>query len=124
MKLRMKSNSIRIRVSQTELKEFRTGRSIEEEILMGPGQSLTYGLVQSETDRVKVNWSNSRLEIMVPEELASMWCDTEIVGFDETVDLESGQELYVLVEKDFQCLKPRAEDESDLFANPEAIDPD
>ena len=120
MKLRMKSNSIRIRVSQTELNDFYKHGVVSEHIEMGPIQSLSYGIERSGAEQVTAIWENDTLRVMIPEELAEMWCTTEIVGFDETVDIGEGKELYVLVEKDFQCLKPRAEDESDLFPHPEA----
>ena len=48
------------------------------------------------------------------------WVKTDLEGFDAIMDNGTEEGLYVLVEKDWQCLTPRDEDESDLFPNPNA----
>ena len=48
------------------------------------------------------------------------WIKTDLEGFDAIMDNGTKAGLYVLVEKDWQCLKPRDEDEADLFPNPNA----
>ncbi len=55
----------------------------------------------------------------LPKALAKTWVETEEVGFEANQPLENGESLYILVEKDFQCLTARPnEDESDNYAHP------
>lgn len=49
----------------------------------------------------------------MPETMAESWATTDKVGFEETTD-----SLYLLIEKDFQCLDNVIEDQSDNFPNP------
>ena len=53
--------------------------------------------------------------MQVPEAIALDWCDTERVGFEGVAG-----EVKVLVEKDWQCLAPRDEDESDAYPHPKS----
>ena len=50
----------------------------------------------------------------LPESMALDWCNTDRVGIEGTAG-----EVRVLVEKDWQCLAPRDEDESDAYAHPD-----
>jgi len=57
------------------------------------------------------------IQLNVPKSYTKNWDTDSRVGFESTS--ENG--LYLLIEKDFQCLKPRAhEDETDLFPNPQS----
>ncbi len=49
------------------------------------------------------------------------WATTNQVSIRGEQQLEDGSTLGILVEKDFQCLTEREdEDESDMFPNPQA----
>jgi len=49
----------------------------------------------------------------MPAAMVHEWVETEKVGFEYT-----DSHLYLLVEKDFQCLDNVAEDQSDNYPNP------
>ena len=117
MKLRIKGDSIRIRLSQNEVTELVKEGEVWSTCHVAKNH-LIYGLIKTKEDDMNASFENNKMIIHIPEEHLKEWDVNEIVGFDHTN--EDG--LYLLVEKDFQCLKPREhEDESNLFPNPQAI---
>ena len=50
--------------------------------------------------------SNNHLRLFIPQSLADEWIQTEKVGFSENLIINKDCALFVLVEKDFQCLEP------------------
>lgn len=121
MKLRTHKNSIRLRLSQSEVQTFAETGFVHECIAFSPlpSQQLQYSLIQAEHDHISVSYLNNHLRIYVPTAIASHWCDSDNIGFDTHLTVGPASELYVLVEKDFQCLTPRPyEDETDNFPNP------
>ena len=121
MKLRTNKNSIRLRLSQSEVDEFRKHGVVHERIAISPilSQQLEYSLIQADREEICVSYLNNHLRVYVPSSLAEHWCDSTEVGFDCNLAIDEKNSLYVLVEKDFQCLQPRPnEDETDNFPNP------
>ncbi|WP_224488617.1 DUF7009 family protein [Robertkochia flava] len=122
MKLRIKENTLRFRLSQGEVTEFKeqgTVRSITSFNLSG-AQQLIYVLQRCEScDLLQATFSQNMIVVNVPAATADEWTDTNLVGFNNEVDAKDPSDLFILVEKDFQCLHKRPnEDESDNFPNP------
>lgn len=123
MKIRIKGNSIRWRLTQTEVENVDAGQIVQETVPFGKGQpSFRYVLyANSETDKILATYADHTLKIDLPIQQVKQWAGTDQVGLEENIVWEDGTTLHVLVEKDFQCLHRRpAEDESDNFANPAA----
>ena len=119
MKLRIRGNSIRIRVSQTELASIAADGSVEEAIQFGPAQRLVYGLTVAEQGPARVIYDSNRVVIQLPRQAVNQWLDPAEVSIHDQQDIGDGECLRILVEKDFTCLAPReGEDDSDLFPNP------
>ena len=116
MKIRISGNSIRLRLTQTEVGQFVNLGKVNSTCQIG-NNLLTYSIIQEETDFIFAQMSGQSITIIVPVELSQHWDTDDRVGFD-TIDKNG---LYILIEKDFQCLKPRSyEDESDNFPNPQS----
>jgi hypothetical protein len=121
MKLRTNKNSIRLRLSQAEVDDFKKYGFVHETISFSPlaKNQLEYSLIQADHDAISVSYLNNHLRVYVPVIKAIHWCDGDEVGFDCNIHLDGSNDLKVLVEKDFKCLQPRSgEDESDNFPNP------
>jgi hypothetical protein len=121
MKLRTNKNSIRLRLNQSEVEQFKSFGMVSESIAFTGlnCNNLQYSLIQANHERISVNFLNNHLRVYVPVNIAERWCTSEDVGFDTLIDLPDDSNLYVLVEKDFKCLQVRNhEDESDNFDNP------
>ena len=119
MKIRIKGNSIRLRLSQPEVAAFLEYGSISDVIEI-PGGPLVYNLERCGEDQLNVSRLAGSIRVGMPTQLCERWASDDCVGFDHHQDIGSEKSIYILVEKDFQCLKPRVhEDESKLFPNPE-----
>ena len=72
------------------------------------------------TVKPEAQLANNVLTIRVPEFDIRQWADSEQVSILSAQNLDAGDELRILVEKDFACLSPRDdEDESDMYPHPE-----
>lgn len=122
MKLRIKDDTIRLRVQRAEIQALAASGSLYGVLHLGPGESevLSYGLAVSDEEAVGLEYTPGRITVTVPRPLLDDWVTTDRVGFDAEVDT-GDHVVKVLVEKDFQCLVDRpGEDESDAFPNPRA----
>ena len=123
MKLRIKADSLRLRLSRSEVAKLLAGDCLEETIHFTPAPvaKFTYAL-QRETSlsRPNVQYSNNKLTILIPAERANAWGVTDQVGIAEDIGLGNLGSLSLLIEKDFACLDRSEEDNEDTFPNPNA----
>ncbi|MBL3658115.1 DUF7009 family protein [Fulvivirga sediminis] len=118
MKIRIKGNSLRFRLSQSEVAIIGKEGVVSDSVDFGD-RKLIYGMEVTEDSELSVSFNGTFVTIRVPEQTLSEWVNTDKVGFDAEISLPQGDILTVLVEKDFQCLKARpGEDEEDLYKNP------
>lgn len=118
MKLRIKGNSIRIRLTKSEVDQFAKDGYIEEHTLL-PNGKLSYALKKDATvDELSATISGTTIVMLMPEKDATNWVKTERVGYENNTKLPSGDSLYLLLEKDFKCLDNTNEDQSDMYDNP------
>ncbi len=125
MKLRIRNNSIRLRLTQSEVAQFRENGYVEEVIEFGavPASRLTYALMAAaENDAengIASKFEDSKITISIPSLQARQWVDSDQVGIEIDQNIGDGNKLRILVEKDFACAAPRdGEDDSDAFPNP------
>ncbi len=118
MKLRIQGNSLRLRLSQSELTQFAAHGTCEDHIDF-PGKHLRFGLQrESKIHAPLCTFDKHGIWVYVPTDWADTWIHEEEVGFSHEQVNDSGETLHLLVEKDFQCLHRKDVDQSDLFANP------
>lgn len=121
MKLRMRANSIRLRLTQSEVRQLAESGRVEETIDFGTGFGgrFVYCLVIDDgKPEVRSAADNGRITVFLPRTLAESWIGTETVGVEADQQTDGGN-LRLLIEKDFACLHAAAdEDESDAFPNP------
>lgn len=111
MKLRIRENSIRLRLTKSEVAEFGEKGLIENRTEFGKTVFI-YALKSSDSaQNLQAIFENGRIEIVVPKVVKENWTKTEEVGI-----LGEIESLKILIEKDFACLTLREdEDESDAF---------
>ncbi len=119
MKIRLKENSIRFRLSMSEVESL-CGEGVIESITQFPnGEQLTYSLQITKIDEINPSLENNTLRLHLPEKMLRDWHESERIGFEWNSMLDQGGVLKVLLEKDFKCLTNRPyEDESNLYPNP------
>ncbi|MDC1221146.1 hypothetical protein N8Z47_00600 [Salibacteraceae bacterium] len=119
MKIRIKDNSVRLRLTQDEVKKFELSKEVKAHTSFINGTMLTYKLVWRNDEMFQAQFESNVIEIGVPMTAGKNWLDPTKVGMEERLNLSSGDELRILVEKDFACLTERLdEDESGNFPNP------
>lgn len=114
MKLRIRGDSLRLRLSRGEVEQMRAQGRVEDAIHFG-SKRLVYALMaDAEVDAPRASFDGETIVVRVPTQTVHAWVDTDQVGFDA----EDGA-LRILVEKDFKCAVPRAgEEDYDGFDNP------
>lgn len=112
MKIRIKGNSLRYRLSKTEVDIFAKQGKIVERTEFGD-QALVYVLERYDGDQLSANFQHNTITLLMPVNMVNEWTNTGRVGFDN-----GNAPLFLLVEKDFQCLDNLTEDQSDNYPNP------
>ena len=121
MKLRIRDNSIRLRLTRGEVEDLRGGGLVEARTEFPGGIDFQYSL-ESSPASVKPGafFSNNVMTVRLPETTVLAWATTDQVSICGEQQLDDGATLGILVEKDFKCLVEReGEDDSDMFANPD-----
>jgi hypothetical protein len=121
VKLRIKGPTLRLRLTQGEIRALHEGATVSEEVPFAPRVSLIYRLRKDGAARaISASYSGNVLEIVIPEAQADAWCTTDEVTLAR-VQPAGTATLAITLEKDFACLAPRQdEDESDNFPHPGA----
>lgn len=117
MKLRISGNSIRLRLSMSDVQMLVQSGIILDKSHIGNG-ILKYQITQNiHENELSATFENDTINVHLPKDWLTNWDNDERIGFEG----RDANGLYILIEKDFQCMKPRInEDESDLFLNPNA----
>ena len=113
MKIRIKGNSLRFRLTRSEVEKLDQTGMVEEQVNFGDNV-LSYAIVRATQPELSASFSGSRITIYFPAAMMEEWVHTDRVGFDH----DTAGSLYLLVEKDFTCLDNVAEDQSDQYPNP------
>jgi hypothetical protein len=121
MKLRIKGNSLRVRVSRSEVARVLAGDCLEETVYFTPEAraKFTYALHrETSLSRSTVQYTENRVEILIPADQANAGGTTDQVGIAEEISLGNLGLLALLIEKDFACLDRSDEENEDTFPNP------
>ena len=123
MKLRIRANSIRLRLGRSEVSQMLATGIVLESTTFDParGQRLEYAVVSAaECTAVSAAFENGRVLVSVPHDLVVTWGTTDQVGITGTQVNSDGGTLRILVEKDFECIDaPAEESQDDAFPRPE-----
>jgi hypothetical protein len=123
MKLRIKGDSLRLRVSRSELARLLGGERVDDTIHFSPAPDarLTYGLqCGPQSAPIGIEWKPQNVTVRLSEERMRLWGSETEVGIYESVELGDFGSLEVIVEKDFACLDRSDAENADTFANPSA----
>ena len=115
MKIRIKGNSLRYRLTRSEVERLALDGYIEDTTDFGPTQ-LTYALQSTLSGNLWACFESSTITLFMPDWMVTEWATTDRVGFENTED-----GLFILIEKDFVCLDNTLEDQSDNYPNPLAL---
>jgi hypothetical protein len=120
MKLRIRGDSVRLRLTEPEARALAEVGYVEETVRF-PGAALLRYRVETGplVDGVHAGLVKSCLWVRVSREAAARWASGAEVTISGEQSLAEGGVLRVSVEKDFECLHPgHAEHEAGAYAHP------
>jgi len=121
MKIRIKDNTVRFRLSRPEVEEFGKTGNIESRTEFSP-MPFIYALKSSSaSNELSVTFQNNTITLQVPESWVDDWLHNNRTGFEGKTIAENGKQIHLLLEKDFKCLDNTIEDQVDNYENPLTI---
>lgn len=112
MKIRIKSNSIRYRLTRSDVAFLSEKRYIEDKVNFCE-KALIYAIRLVSEEELAAHFIDSTITLLMPENMIDELANTDKVGFDMDIN-----DLQILIEKDFTCLDNVTEDQSDNYPNP------
>ena len=122
VKIRIRDNSIRLRLMRGEVDNLHGDGQISADTRFPGGDAFSYRVAShSEGDQLKASFDKNTMLVQIPRAVVAAWATTEQVSITADLPLRDGESLQLLIEKDFECLAPRDdEDESDMYPHPGA----
>lgn len=121
MKIRIRGNSIRFRLTKTEVEKL-CNKGVIEELTQFEKTSFFYAVKETtEKEELFGSFENNGILLYVPSILLKNWQHNATVGFYHNQRLKGGTELMLTLEKDFVCMDETVEDQSDNYPNPKAL---
>lgn len=117
MKIRIKGDTVRFRLTKSEVKVLCETGTIKEQTHFG---DATFGYtvqMDSNTTAMHAEFKDNNITLFLPKTLGKDWFENDRVGFEHDQKNQTGT-LYLLLEKDFTCLDNTLEDQSDNYPNP------
>jgi hypothetical protein len=105
MKLRIEGNTLRLRLSESELDTFKTVNKLKECIGFDYEHQLCYSLEKDNRKNLDLKIDNKGIQVVVPVEQTLIWLNSRQVGMEDVIEINNNA-VRVIVEKD---LKPKKE---------------
>lgn len=121
MKLRIRGNSIRLRLTQSEVVKLAGEGKVEDAVSFGSddADNLLFRIVADRhKEKANASFNANTITVSLPENTVREWAASDQVRIEGSQNVKNGN-LEILIEKDFACLSPRpGEDDADTFTNP------
>ncbi len=119
MKIRIKDNSIRLRLTQSEVDLLSAQGKVEKKTHFTSQNTLIYAIETADVSEMKATFENDKITVYLPQKAAQTWVNTEQVGLECLSPISDEEHLKILVEKDFTCLvKREGGDDADAYPHP------
>jgi hypothetical protein len=121
VKLRIRDNTLRLRVSRSDLALLIESGRVDSTIYFTekPEDKWTYSIeIRSDIDSATLIYQSSQVTVLLPGAEARAWAGSDQVGIYASCQNGQGQRLEILVEKDFACLDLSDAENEDTFPNP------
>jgi len=112
MKIRIKDNSVRFRLTRSEVAELGTS-GILTQVTEFASNIFKYSVMVKDVEELLADFVDNNIILYMPKSMVDALVNTGKVGF-------SGQAgaVKLLIEKDFVCIDNTDEDQSDQYPNP------
>lgn len=117
MKIRIKGNSLRFRLTRPEIKKLSETGFLEERVHF-PGSEFSYRVEKTPVQEFSADYRENRIIFSFPQHLLKDWFLSDHIGFEYDQQTTGNNSLHLLIEKDFTCLEKTKEDQRDHYPNP------
>lgn len=118
MKIRIKGDSVRLRLTQTDVRNLGRVGYVQEQTHFGK-TVFGYRLQRSDAaNEMSADFTDGNMTVFIPNDFVNILVKTDRIGYDTNQPIGENKSLFILVEKDFQCLDHTLEDQSDMYLNP------
>jgi hypothetical protein len=118
MKLRVKGNSLRIRLAKTEVSVLADTGYLEEETVFSNNKFVYALKTIADATKLSATFDANKITMFVPQSFLADWPQNSVVGIDTKMQVTEKESLYLLLEKDFVCIDETTEDQRDNYENP------
>ena len=112
MKIRIKGNSVRYRLTKSDIAQLGSGSFLKDKTEFA-SKTLHYAITITDDEHLSSDFTGDKIQLNMPRKMIEELINTEKVGF-----MDQSRRVSLLVEKDFACLDNAEEDQSDNFPNP------
>ena len=121
MKLRIRGNSLRIRLTQPEVRQLSGGHAVEDHCVLSPLSQLSIAAEPWHLNVFSAAFEDGTLTVRIPQGAITSWAETDEEGIYATLDNGTSEGLRIAIEKDYSCVSPRAEEsDAEQFPNPDS----
>ncbi|WP_326987587.1 DUF7009 family protein [Chryseobacterium sp. MP_3.2] len=118
MKIRIKGNSVRLRLTKTDVQNLKDKGIVEEKTNLGTEEIFKYSLVVDENvSALSAEFQANKITVLLSKTEAEILTETDEITIEGIQDNGEEKGLFLLVEKDLQCLDTTSEDQSDMYEN-------
>ncbi|HMO25731.1 MAG TPA: hypothetical protein PKB10_05630 [Tepidisphaeraceae bacterium] len=122
MKLRLFQNTVRWRLTQSEVGRLGEGRTLEQATWFSETDRFVSRIVPIPGPSARATCTAGVIELLLPAERIAPWAtDPSEVSIRIQQPIDAERCLEILVEKDFECLHPEPGAPGDTFPNPRRI---
>lgn len=100
MKLWIRGNSLRLRVSKVELAKLAETGRVDDTVRFSSEQGLRYGIEVRPTGAVTATFSADALLVTLPKTRLDLWLRTDEVSVEGSQPIGGGKVLQIALEKD------------------------
>jgi hypothetical protein len=123
MKLRIRGNSVRLRLGQSEVRRLAEIGVVEESTQFDDSgdQSLLYAVKSADgIAGASAGFQGGKLLVLLPRDVVARWASSDEVAIAAVQSIGENASLKILVEKDFECIEaPADEPQDDAFRRPQ-----
>jgi hypothetical protein len=119
MKLRIRGNSVRIRLTRSEVARLGQGFAVEQTTQFSRDSVLRSSIEPSAGAQTPTaEFESAGVSVKLPQQQVRQWAYSDEVTIEAQQRVAPGTSLQILVEKDFECIHSKREGDSDAFPNP------
>lgn len=119
MKIRIKDNSIRLRLTKTDVDDLRNKHVVACRTVISEKELFQYELrILKDATKISAAFGNGKITLTLSPEIARVLTETNEITVKGEQNNGVNEKLSLLIEKDLQCLDETEEDQSDMYDNP------